>query len=58
MAAPKRRTSHSRKRMRAIGKHVYVHRISSCSNCGADTFSHRLCDTCGFYKGKQIIKIQ
>jgi large subunit ribosomal protein L32 len=29
--------------------------MSTCPNCGAKKLPHRVCDSCGFYKGRQII---
>jgi large subunit ribosomal protein L32 len=29
--------------------------LSVCPNCNAKKLPHRVCDTCGYYKGKQII---
>lgn len=30
-------------------------RLSRCSECGSSHLRHRMCDNCGFYKGKKII---
>ena len=32
--------------------------LVTCSNCQAMTKSHMVCDACGYYKGKQVIKIK
>ena len=28
-----------------------------CPNCGALTVPHRVCKNCGFYKGREVIKM-
>ena len=32
-------------------------RLSSCADCGALHLRHRVCETCGKYRGKQIIDV-
>ncbi len=32
-------------------------RISLCPDCGASHLRHRICETCGKYRGKQIIDV-
>jgi large subunit ribosomal protein L32 len=55
MAVPKRKTSKSR-RDRRRQQHGYTAVASAtCPNCGAPTLSHRVCKTCGVYRGRQII---
>lgn len=31
---------------------------TTCSNCGVTKLPHRVCESCGFYGGKQIIEAQ
>ena len=31
--------------------------ITVCPNCGASIAPHRVCTKCGFYKGKQVLKV-
>jgi large subunit ribosomal protein L32 len=31
--------------------------MSKCSNCGSFKAPHRVCKTCGFYNGVQVLKI-
>ena len=33
-------------------------RLSQCSNCQAQHERHRLCLSCGFYRGKKILEIK
>jgi large subunit ribosomal protein L32 len=30
--------------------------LSACPNCGAFIKGHTACATCGFYKGRQVVK--
>jgi len=32
--------------------------VSSCKNCGADKLPHRVCPSCGYYNGKQVMTIK
>ena len=32
-------------------------RISNCADCGAAHLRHKVCETCGKYRGKQIIDV-
>ncbi len=29
-----------------------------CKNCGAHIESHKMCASCGYYKGKAVLKIK
>ncbi|KAL1740038.1 ribosomal L32p protein family-domain-containing protein [Schizophyllum fasciatum] len=58
LAVPKKKTSHSKKRMRAAGKGLKdKQNIVSCPGCGSPKLAHHLCGKCyGFlsklWKGK------
>lgn len=32
--------------------------LSICTNCGATKLAHRVCKSCGYYNGKQVITIK
>ena len=32
--------------------------LAACPNCNAVIRPHRVCDACGFYKGKQVITVK
>ncbi len=32
-------------------------RLSNCADCGALHMRHRVCETCGKYRGKQVIDV-
>jgi large subunit ribosomal protein L32 len=57
MAVPKKKTSVSRKGLRHAGQHhkLYRKHPMSCSNCGDLAMPHRVCSSCGTYKGKEAI---
>ena len=31
--------------------------VAKCTNCQADKLPHRVCETCGFYGGRQVIEV-
>jgi large subunit ribosomal protein L32 len=58
MAVPKRKTSKSRVRTR---EHAIRHRYAAtkpCPQCGAPQQSHRVCRSCGYYRGRQVITVK
>ena len=58
MAVPKRRTSKSRKRLRR-GHHAAASvRTQACPRCSSPKLSHRVCDSCGYYRGKKQIEVE
>jgi large subunit ribosomal protein L32 len=59
MAVPKHRASKSRtRRRRAVNMALRVPNLVECSNCGNRVLLHRVCPKCGFYRGKQILKLE
>ncbi len=60
MAVPKKKTSVSRKGLRRAGQHhkLYPKFTTKCSNCQDILLPHRVCPTCGFYRGKQVLTIK
>ena len=55
MAVPKRKTSRSRRDMRrANHDKVTAPNLMPCPRCTEPTLSHRVCPSCGFYKGVKI----
>ena len=57
MAVPKRRVSKARrdKRRSNVWK-MDAPELVKCPNCGEYKRPHRICQSCGFYKGKEIVK--
>lgn len=56
MAVPKRKLSKSRKRLRRGHHSAKGIPTQACSKCGAPRLSHRVCPTCGYYRGKKVMK--
>lgn len=58
MAVPKRRRTSSKAKMRrAQHDKVEAPNLIPCPNCSAPIVTHRVCATCGYYKGKQIVNV-
>ena len=57
MAVPKRKVSKARrdKRRSAVWK-LDAPALCKCSHCGERTSPHKVCKTCGYYKGVEVIK--
>ena len=57
MAVPFRRTSKTKKRMRRTHLKKTAANVVSCPKCGEAIRPHRACTKCGFYKEKEVIKV-
>ncbi|CAC13497.1 50S RIBOSOMAL PROTEIN L32 [Mycoplasmopsis pulmonis] len=55
---PKRKTSKQRKRKRQTHDALKVSTLVSCQNCSVQTIPHVTCKSCGFYKGRQVLKVK
>lgn len=55
MAVPKKKTSKSKKNMRRSHDALSAPGYSTCSNCQEPKLPHRVCASCGTYKGKEVI---
>jgi len=65
MIEPKKKHSIRRKRVRhSAWQTLNIKRImkkaslSTCKNCNTVKLNHRVCPSCGFYAGKQIMTIK
>jgi large subunit ribosomal protein L32 len=57
VAVPKRRKSSSRRDMRrANHDKVTPPAIVPCPNCSAPMAPHRVCPSCGHYKGRSVVR--
>ena len=57
MAVPKRRKSSSKRDMRrAQHDKVSAPNVVPCPTCSAPMVSHRVCPSCGYYKGRAVLK--
>lgn len=55
MAVPKKKTSKSRKNMRRAHDFLTSPNLSVCPHCKASKMPHRVCPSCGTYKGKVVV---
>ncbi len=55
MAVPKRRTSKTRKNKRRTHIKLAVPGFQECGNCGEFKLAHRVCPSCGSYKGEEVV---
>ncbi len=56
MAVPKKKTSQSRKNMRRSHHALSTSTAMECKNCGEIKRPHHVCDACGFYDNKELVK--
>jgi large subunit ribosomal protein L32 len=57
MAVPKRKTSTARRDKRRSNWKLQAPAMSTCDHCGAIKQPHRVCGTCGFYKGVEVVRV-
>ena len=59
MAVPKRKISKARrnKRRSSVWK-LTAPVLTKCTKCGAYNMPHRVCPECGYYDGKEVIKVE
>lgn len=58
MAVPFRRTSKKVKRTRRTHFKLDMPGVAKCDNCGEMKLAHRVCPSCGYYKGKEVISVE
>lgn len=54
MAVPFRKTSKTKKRQRRSHIKLSLPGMVECSDCGEMKLSHRVCKSCGSYKGREV----
>jgi large subunit ribosomal protein L32 len=54
---PKRKVSKGRRNRRRAHDAIGTPKLVECSNCHHKMLPHRVCPTCGYYKGRQIIAV-
>ena len=61
MAVPKDKTSHARSAsrrsqwIRTVGR---KNNVILCAHCGEPTLAYHVCPECGYYNGREVIKIE
>ncbi len=58
MAVPKRKKSKSRTMSRRSTWKAQTPASSECPQCHSPKLPHRVCRECGFYEGREVIKVQ
>jgi large subunit ribosomal protein L32 len=58
MPNPKRRHSHARTRERRAHDALRAPQTVVCENCQEPRMPHRVCAKCGYYNGRQVVKVQ
>lgn len=58
MAVPKRKTSKARKRKRRTHWKLAAPSLTKCSHCGQTKMPHSVCPNCGFYGGREVVRIE
>jgi len=56
MALPKRRHSNARTGKRRAHDALEAVGISRCPRCQTMTLPHRACRSCGYYRGREVVK--
>lgn len=54
MAVPKRKTSKSRRDKRRATHAIGAPKVHVCPRCGRPKRPHRVCPTCGTYRGREV----
>lgn len=57
MAVPKGKTSRSRRDQRRAHHAVGPPPLSRCPQCQEPKLPHRVCSSCGTYRGRQVVKV-
>ena len=58
MAQPKRRWSKARTGLRRSTWKVDAPAYVECPHCHEPVLPHRVCKNCGYYDGKEVIKVE
>ncbi len=59
MAVPKRKVSKARRdKRRSSHWKLEAPGIVTCPQCGGYHLPHRACKSCGYYKGREVIKVE
>ncbi len=57
MAVPKGKVSKARRNSRRANWKLSLPGITECPQCHEMKLSHRVCKNCGYYNGKQVLKV-
>ena len=55
-AVPKRRISRTRRDKRRTHWKIKAAARTTCAHCGQPALPHRICASCGFYRGREYVE--
>ncbi len=58
MAVPKGKVSKARRNKRRANWKLSVPNMVKCPQCGEFKMPHKVCKFCGYYNGKEVIKVE
>ncbi len=58
MAVPNGKTSKARRNSRRANWKLALPGITECPQCHEMKLTHRVCKHCGYYNGKQVLKVE
>ena len=59
MAVPKKKVSKARRdKRRSNNCKLALPGMTTCPKCGKVVLSHRVCKACGYYGGKEVLKVE
>ncbi len=58
MALPKRKHSKARRDKSRTHWKLVTPSLSNCPQCAKPVIPHRVCPSCGFYRGRQVVVIR
>ena len=58
MPNPTRKHSRSRQGKRRANWKLTLPTLTTCPQCGKSVVTHRICPSCGFYRGQQLVVIK
>ena len=58
MAHPMRKHSRGRRDKRRANWKLTLSALTKCTQCGAVIRPHRVCPTCGYYRGQQVVVVK
>ena len=58
MAVPKEKVSKARRNSRKANWKISTPSIMECPHCHEAVESHKVCRNCGYYNGKEVMKVE
>ena len=59
MAVPKKKVSKARRdKRRSNNWKLTLPGMTKCPKCGEFVRTHRVCKSCGYYKGQEVVKVE